>query len=633
MKLSSHLHNQIHNETLNQDERICLQCQVARRLEEAGEYESACAALGELWTPKVAEKLPVGLDEAIKGEVFLRVGVLTGWIGSAQQIEGSQDVAKDLISHSLSIFENLQEQAKIAEAQTDLAYCYWRQGGFDEARVFLRDALTKVPAKDCALRAVVCLRSALLENSATRFNDSLRILNEGLPLFQRSDNHALLGKFHNTLGLALKNLGDAERREDYIDQAFIEYTAASFHFEQAGHLRYCARVENNLGYLYSTINQFSDAHARLDRARTLFFNANDCGSVAQVDDTRARVFLAEGKNLEAERTTRSAVRTLGRGGEQALLAEALTTRGIALARIGRHRQSLNVLRQAVQVAETAGDLEAAGRALLSIVEEPDAQLRANQLVGVFRSACDLLAHAQDDRTKQRLISCGMRILGALHSQVQPLIGEASGWENFSFREHIIRCERVLIERALRDADGVVTHAARLLGFKHHQSLVSLLNHRHKDLINARSAIRPRRRGLVSRSRAKVERSDESKIHILHVADNDLLARVIRSMLALNDWIVKTRINAEAALKELKSYKHYDLLLFDYQLPGLNGIDLVRLTRKISHRRRTPIVMFSGGDCETEAWRAGVDAFLRKEDDMENLQSTINRLLRVESEEE
>jgi len=67
-------------------------------------------------------------------------------------------------------------------------------------------------------------------------------------------------------------------------------------------------------------------------------NLKDSGSIAQVDETRARVLLAQGRNVEAEKVIRSAVRTLEAGGEQALLAEVLTTQGTVLARLGQHHQ-------------------------------------------------------------------------------------------------------------------------------------------------------------------------------------------------------------------------------------------------------------------------------------------------------
>ena len=60
-------------------------------------------------------------------------------------------------------------------------------------------------------------------------------------------------------------------------------------------------------------------------------------------------------------------------------------------------------------------------------------------------------------------------------------------------------EEKYILDALRDAGNSVSRAAKLLGFKHHQSLLSLLNNRHKDL-RARLNIVPlkRRKPLITR---------------------------------------------------------------------------------------------------------------------------------------
>src|ERR1700693_6195000 len=82
-------------------------------------------------------------------------------------------------------------------------------------------------------------------------------------------------------------------------------------------------------------------------------------------------------------------------------------------------------------------------------------------------------------------------------------------------------------------------------------------------------------------------------------------------------------------KKLTSDERFDLLLVDNELPGLSGLDLVKRARKITHRRRTPIVMLSGIDCETDAWRAGVDAFLKKPEQIDEVPSTVARLLKVE----
>ena len=143
------------------------------------------------------------------------------------------------------------------------------------------------------------LRSAIVEKTANRQNDALRIHTEAARLFDLIDNHLLKGSFHNSFANVLKNLGAAENRHDYIDRALIEYAAAGYHFEQAGHLRYQACVENNLAMLFWKANRFTDAHEHLDRAQTLFTRLKDSVHLAQVDETRARVLLNEGQVLDA----------------------------------------------------------------------------------------------------------------------------------------------------------------------------------------------------------------------------------------------------------------------------------------------------------------------------------------------
>lgn len=93
----------------------------------------------------------------------------------------------------------------------------------------------------------------------------------------------------------------------------------------------------------------------------------DSVHTAQVDDTRAKVLLAEGRTVEAERLVRSAVQTLERGGQQSLLAEALTTHGLTLARMGSHKLARLTLQRAIEVAQNGGDLDAAGLAALTLM--------------------------------------------------------------------------------------------------------------------------------------------------------------------------------------------------------------------------------------------------------------------------
>ena len=447
--------------------------------------------MGELWQGVGERPVMEGLKSTTAAEVLLRVGSLTGWLGSSKQFERAQEKAKSLICESIRIFEVLPEIEKMAEAQTELAVCYWRVGAFDKARIELQDALSRVANTDSEVKAVALLRSAVVEVAAKRFNDALRIHTESASLFEKIDNNVLKGKFHHSFANVLNYLIKAEHREDYVDRALMEYTAASFHFGEAGHARYQACVENNLGVLFGTIGKFREAHEHLDRAQALFTSLKDRVHLAQVDDARAKVLLEQRQNVEAERLAQAAVRVLADGGEQSLYVEALTTYGIALARLNKPRNAQEVLAKAVEVAEEAGDVESAGVAALTMIEEFGSKLSEAELCETYVRAAELLEQSQNMATLKRLCVCACDVLFRLHGAPAP-----PDWNNFSLREAVRRYEAHLIERALKDADGMVSKAAQYLGFKHHHSLISLLKHRHKHLLHVRTPIVPRKRSII-----------------------------------------------------------------------------------------------------------------------------------------
>jgi CheY-like chemotaxis protein len=608
------------------DEQALLRCRLAKQLEELGNYEGAREAMADSW-PGVGERPALeGLGGRAAAEVLLRAGVLTGWLGSAKQIEGAQETAKNLISESLAISEALGDAEKVAEARSDLAYCYWREGSFDEARVMLQDALARLGGGESKVKAVVLLRGALVEKSAKRFNDALRIHTEAAPVFERSEDPVLRAKFHCEFANVLSYLSSAEYREDYVDQALIEYTAASFYFEQAGHTRYQAYVENNLGFLLSTVGRFAEAHDHLDRAQALFTALKDPGHLAQVDDTRAKALLAEGRVADAEKFARSAVRTLERGGEQSLLAESLTTHGTALARLGRHDEARDALRLAAETAERTGDLESAGQAALCVIEESGEHLPAEELTALYERAAELLSRSQNVATLKRLSACARRVLFLAHGAPAP-----AGWEGFSLKEAVRRYEGHLISRALKDAGGLVSRAAKLLGFKHHHSLASLIQTQHPELLRERTPVVPRRRSIIhlrAPRRTPHYRAEKlaRPVSILYAEDSRLVADAVKDVLEAEGWRVDLCPDGNSALNRIAGDARYDVLLLDNELPGVSGVELARYARKLPAHRRTPIVMLSATDGHDDARDAGVDVFLIKPDGVSHVVEAITRLI-------
>lgn len=412
MTLAAQLLRRVDNPALDRAERAQLRCQLAKELTETGNYEAAREAMGQLWQ-RVGERPDLdGLDPYTSALVLLRAGSLSGWIGSARQIEGAQEAAKDLISEAASAFESLQETERAAEAYIDLAICYWRIGAFDEARVTLRDVLERFVGESAEQRARALLNWAIVEISSNRFNDALHLLTEARPLFEKNPTDAAKGRFHAQVALVLKKLGASEERTDYTDRALIEYAAASYHFEQAGHTRYGAGVELNLGDLLYLVGKYAEAHEHLNRAHLLYASLKDSMHTAQVDDTRARTLLAQRRNSEAEKVAHLAVRALEQGDEHSLLAEALTTHGVALARLGRYEESRLTLERAAAMASSAGDDESAGMAMLTMVEELNERLSVEALANLYERADEKIGSSQNHKTLARLRHSARRVLEA-----------------------------------------------------------------------------------------------------------------------------------------------------------------------------------------------------------------------------
>lgn len=100
-----------------------------------------------------------------------------------------------------------------------------------------------------------------------------------------------------------------------------------------------------------------------------------------------------------------------------------------------------------------------------------------------------------------------------------------------------------------------------------------------------------------------------KPRILIVEDEDKLRRVLELELRSADFDVDQAATAEDGLKLVD---RADLVLTDLRLPGIDGLELIRLIRR--QNTRTPIlIMTAFGSVETavEAMKAGAADFLEK----------------------
>jgi two-component system phosphate regulon response regulator PhoB len=114
-----------------------------------------------------------------------------------------------------------------------------------------------------------------------------------------------------------------------------------------------------------------------------------------------------------------------------------------------------------------------------------------------------------------------------------------------------------------------------------------------------------------------------------VADDDPeICTLIKTILRSASFDVEVCADAESALVHLQRDKPYDILISDFMLPGISGIELISMVRSNLQTARLPILMISGHSnyaMDARAKSAGADHFLNKPFTLTQLRSTVTAL--------
>lgn len=419
---------------LSETERVLGSCMIAREKLEIGDYDAGCAVLSPWWSighwPNQTD-----LSHSAAAQLLMITGSLTDAVARAKRINGGQRFAEILISGAIALFDHVGETRQALEARIELGCCYYHQGLFELAHSMLQSCISGLRQEDVELRAVALIRLAIVERHSGRLHEALKLL-EQVALIESRTSCWTKGRFRTEIANTLKDLGVAEGRNRYFTRALGHYEEAATLFEQIGNFRYAAAVENNRGYLLLGLGRYREAEIHLGRARRLFDRLRDSVGCAQVDDTLAQLHLTCKQYDIAHEAIGRAVETLEGTGEDALLAEALTTQGLILCRLGRRQEAKPILERARRVAERCGDREGAGRALLILIEEMCDQLPDDERREIGAQANQLLGASQQQATRDRLAKCLDMIAEAhsrheaereqeIHAQKMAALGELS----------------------------------------------------------------------------------------------------------------------------------------------------------------------------------------------------------------
>jgi DNA-binding response OmpR family regulator len=110
--------------------------------------------------------------------------------------------------------------------------------------------------------------------------------------------------------------------------------------------------------------------------------------------------------------------------------------------------------------------------------------------------------------------------------------------------------------------------------------------------------------------------------ILIIDDNRYVRKILCDFFKLSGFKVYGLNDGIAALSLLKN-EHYDIIITDYSMPGINGVELTKILR--IQYPQTLIIGTSANCDEKDFLEAGADAFFNKPFNPQELLSTIQHL--------
>lgn len=118
------------------------------------------------------------------------------------------------------------------------------------------------------------------------------------------------------------------------------------------------------------------------------------------------------------------------------------------------------------------------------------------------------------------------------------------------------------------------------------------------------------------------------IKLMIVDDNDIVREGLSQMLAaqVGITIAADAENGDSALEKLQAGIAVDVMLVDWNMPGISGVDLTRrIKRLMPHIKVIILTMHSKDEYQVQAFNAGASAYVLKDLEVEGVANIIREV--------
>jgi len=119
---------------------------------------------------------------------------------------------------------------------------------------------------------------------------------------------------------------------------------------------------------------------------------------------------------------------------------------------------------------------------------------------------------------------------------------------------------------------------------------------------------------------------KSVLNVLIIEDEPILAKNICAYLVRYGYEVRLAATAEAGLSELKNFRP-DVIVLDYNLPGMNGLEALYKIRAIDCQIKVVMMTAHGSaDLAAKTMQAGASDFVTKPISVANLKLKLDGIV-------
>jgi tetratricopeptide (TPR) repeat protein len=380
------------------------------------------------------------LEISIRSELLRLCGVFLSHFGRSRGLPDYQIRAKDILTRAAELFETGKYTDKAAKTKVALANCYWFSGEVSEYEDLIKsveDDFSADPRHPVAIQ--IKLNRLLIANWKLDQNEARYFIQEISKVISTDHNLRLRTQFHNLAGINFSING-------HLDLASFHFNEAVRIAKDANYKMFVAVNLNNLAFVYRQDGHFHQAHETSDKAIAITEARGDKGWTAHFLDTKALIYLDQSEYSESLRVIERSISIFSEGEDYGGLTDAMWTKCLCLLRLSQSKDALTV----------------------------------------FMDLKDIAARQIGEIAVDKFITLLMEQIYIL--------------KQFPLTDELAALKRSLVVRALRETEGHMAKASKVLGLHSQQHLSQILNREFPDIYDELGITRRARRSKGTRKK-------------------------------------------------------------------------------------------------------------------------------------